>query len=527
MKRKVVVCDHIHDKGIEILRNAKDVDLDIAYDEPKDKLYDRLGEAELAITRSSTPVDQRFLEASKKLKYVIRAGVGVDNVDIEACSKRGIVVMNIPTANTIAAVEMTMCHLVCSVRSFINANNELKDKRVWKRENWYGTELLGKKLGVIGFGNIGSRVAVRAQGFGMQIVAFDPFIQPSKVTALGMTYTNDFDDILACDIITIHTPKNKETTNLITSKEIAKMKDGVILINVARGGLYNEDDLVEALKSGKVRFAGLDVFAKEPATAHPLLDLPNVSVTPHLGANTLESQINISIQSAENTLEVIRGVSYPNALNMSIKEGDMPAWGSGYCELMQRMAFLSAQVLRGTIRSIAVSASGEVAQYLDSLGVFATVGALNKALAEKINYVNAPFIASERGIEVSTRNEGGESPYKNFVTVRLNSDNESVYISGILLGNESPRIIDVNGFDMDVIPKGKMILFKNNDVPGVIGKVGTLLGNHQINIADFRLGRDRTGHAMALILVDNDVPQTVLSALEALPEAIRVSYAEL
>ncbi|MDR1911943.1 MAG: phosphoglycerate dehydrogenase [Helicobacteraceae bacterium] len=527
MKQKVIICDHIHEKGVEILKNAKEVDLTIAYDAPKEKLFDTLGEAELAITRSSTPVDTKFLNAAKKLKYVIRAGVGVDNVDIDECSKRGIVVMNVPTANTIAAVEMTMCHLVCSARSFVNAHNELKEKRVWKRENWYGTELLGKKLGVIGFGNIGAKVAIRAQAFGMEIIAFDPYVQPSKVTSLGMTFTTNFDDILACDIITIHTPKNKETTNIITAKEIAKMKDGVILINVARGGLYNEDDLVAALKSGKARFAGLDVFAKEPSTDHPLLDLPNVSVTPHLGANTIESQINISVQSAENALEVLRGVSYPNALNLPIKEGAMPAWASAYCELTQRMAFLAAQTLKSSIRSISVSANGEVAEFLESLGVFATVGALNKAIAEKVNYVNAPFVAKERGLEITTRIDEGESPYKNLVTVRASDDNESVYISGILFGNESPRIVDINGFDMDVLPKGKMILFKNNDLPGVIGKVGTLLGDNKINIADFRLGRDKFGKAMALIIVDNDVSRNVLDALAALPEAIRVSYAEL
>ncbi|MDR2639129.1 MAG: phosphoglycerate dehydrogenase [Helicobacteraceae bacterium] len=527
MKQKVIVCDHIHDRGVEILRNAKDIDLLVAYDAPKSELFGALRDAELAITRSSTPVDTKFLDAAKKLKYVIRAGVGVDNVDIDECSKRGVVVMNVPTANTIAAVEMTMCHLVCSARSFVYAHNELKEKRVWKRENWYGTELFGKSLGVIGFGNIGAKVAVRAQAFGMDIVAFDPYIQPNKVTSLGMTYTTSFDDILACDIITIHTPKNKETTNIITAKEIAKMKDGVILINVARGGLYNESDLVEALKSGKVRFAGIDVFSKEPATDNPLLDLPNVSVTPHLGANTVESQINIAVQSAENALEVLRGASYPNALNLPIKEGAIPAWASGYCELTQRMAFLAAQTLKSSIRSVVVGASGEAANYLESFGVFATVGALNKSIAEKVNYVNAPFVAKERGLEVSTRKDDGESPYKNLVTVRVSDDSESVNISGVLFGDESPRIVDINGFDMDVSPKGKMILFKNNDVPGVIGKVGTLLGDAKINIADFRLGRDKFGKAMALIIVDNEPPRSALDALAALPEAVAVAYAEL
>lgn len=527
MKKKVIVCDHIHSKGIDILKESKEIDLVVAYDVPKDELYPLLADADLAITRSSTPVDERFLNSAKNLKYLIRAGVGVDNVDIDTCSKLGIVVMNVPTANTIAAVEMTMCHLVGSVRSFVYAHSELKDKRIWKRENWYGTELYGKKLGVIGFGNIGSRVAMRAKSFEMDIVAYDPYIQPSKVTSLGMRYTTNFDEILSCDIITIHTPKNKETTDMIGKKEIAKMKDGVILINVARGGLYNEEALVEGLKSGKVRFAGLDVFDKEPATDHPLLDLPNVTVTPHLGANTLESQINISVQAAENAIEVIRGSAYPNALNLPAKDGATPEWASGYFDLAQRIAFLAAQILSGAPRSLDVSAHGEVAEYLEGLTTFATVGALREAVEDRVNYINGPFVAKERGLDITSSVDSGDTGYKNLITIRVSTDKDSVEISGTIFGDESARIVDINGFDMDISPKGKMILFYNNDVPGVIGNVGTLLGNRSINIADFRLGRNRSGKAMALILVDNDVPNSVLDELANLPEAISVAYAEI
>ena len=328
--KKVVVCDHIHNDGIEILKKATDINLVIAYDVPKDELLNVVADAQLVITRSSTPVDQKFLDHAKELESIIRAGVGVDNVDINACSKRGIVVMNIPTANTIAAVELTMAHMLSSVRTFPYAHSELKDQRVWKRENWYGTELMGKKLGIIGFGNIGSRVGIRSKAFGMDVYAYDPYIQPSKATDVGVKYTKDFEDILSCDIITIHTPKNKETINYITKNEIAKMKDGVILINCARGGLYNEEDLYEALKSKKVAFAGMDVFVKEPATDNKLLDLDNIVVTPHLGANTKESQVKIATQAATNALDVVRGVSFPNALNLPIKEGEVSDWAESF-----------------------------------------------------------------------------------------------------------------------------------------------------------------------------------------------------
>lgn len=277
--KTIIVCDAIHPVGFELLKKEQDINVIDAVNTPKDELLKILGEADVAITRSSTEVNEAFLEAGKKLKAIVRAGVGVDNVDVDGCSRRGIIAMNVPTANTIAAVELTMAHMLAAARSLECAHNDLKLDRIWKREKWYGVELFKKKLGVIGFGNIGSRVAARAKAFGMDIIAYDPYIDPSKVIDMGGTYTKNFDDILACDFITIHTPKTKETTDMIGAKEIAKMKDGVRLINCARGGLYNEEALYEGLKSGKVAFAGIDVFTKEPATSHPLLDLNNVSVT--------------------------------------------------------------------------------------------------------------------------------------------------------------------------------------------------------------------------------------------------------
>ncbi|MBD3843952.1 MAG: phosphoglycerate dehydrogenase, partial [Campylobacterales bacterium] len=324
-KKTIVVCDHIHEKGLKILQQDSDIIMINAADEPKDKLVrEILPQADVAITRSSTDVDDFFLEHGTKLTSIVRAGVGVDNVDIDACSKKGIVVMNVPTANTIAAVELTMTHMLSCARSFPYAHNNLKLDRVWRRQDWYGTELFGKKLGIIGFGNIGSRVGKRAKAFEMDVIAYDPYIDPTKATNLDIDYTTNFDDILACDIITIHTPKTEETIGMIGAKEIAKMKDGVILINCARGGLYEEQALLDGLKSGKIAKAGIDVFNKEPATDHPLLDLNNVTVTPHLGANTLESQENIAIQSAENAILAAKNIAFPNALNLPIKENEMP-----------------------------------------------------------------------------------------------------------------------------------------------------------------------------------------------------------
>ena len=245
MATKIVVCDHIHKSGLDLLKSQKNITSQDLSPLPKDELLNNLKECEVAITRSSKDVDSAFLEAAPNVRAIVRAGVGVDNVDIESCSKKGIVVMNVPTANTIAAVELTMAHLINAVRSFPGANHQLKNERKWKREDWYGTELKGKKLGVIGFGNIGSRVAKRAKAFEMEVLAYDPYVSASVALDAGIKYTTKFDEILACDIITIHTPKNNETKNMITKQEIAKCKDGVIFINCARGGLYNEEYLMK------------------------------------------------------------------------------------------------------------------------------------------------------------------------------------------------------------------------------------------------------------------------------------------
>jgi D-3-phosphoglycerate dehydrogenase len=352
-KLTIVVCDHIHPKGLDILANDSQIELINAADEPKERLIKEIiPKATVAITRSSTDVDQFFLDNATHVKAVVRAGVGVDNVDIEGCSKKGIVVMNVPTANTIAAVELTMTHMLSCVRKFPYAHNNLKIDRVWRRQDWYGTELKDKKLGIIGFGNIGSRVGKRAKAFEMDIVVYDPYIDPRKATDLDITYTTNFNDILDCDIITIHTPKNQETIGMIDSKEITKMRDGVVLINCARGGLYSEEALLEGLRSKKIAMAGIDVFDKEPATNHPFLDLDNVTVTPHLGANTKESQQNIAIQAAENAIASAKGISFPNALNLPIKESELPNFLRPYLELIQKMGHLSSQATRESIKSM-------------------------------------------------------------------------------------------------------------------------------------------------------------------------------
>ena len=524
-KITVVVCDHIHQKGLDILANDADINLINAADEPKEKLISEIIPlADVAITRSSTDVDQFFLDNATNVKAVVRAGVGVDNVDINGCSKKGIVVMNVPTANTIAAVELTMTHMLSCVRQFPYAHNNLKLDRVWRRQDWYGTELKDKKLGIIGFGNIGSRVGKRAKAFEMDIVAYDPYINSSKVTDCDMTYTKNFDDILACDIITIHTPKNEETIGMIGKEEIAKMKDGVVLINCARGGLYNEEALLEGLTSGKIHMAGIDVFNKEPATDHPLLDLNNVTVTPHLGANTKESQQNIAIQAAENAIASAKGIAYPNALNLPIKENELPDFVRPYLELIQKMGHMSAQATKSSIKSIKIITEGAISDYIDSLTTFATVGILTESLEDTVNYVNAEFVAQERNINLVKDVKANNSGLSNKITIKLTTENGTFTVAGTVLGEQAQRIIEIDGYMLDLEPKGKMILFRNTDVPGVIGDVGHIISSHNLNISDFRLGRDKNAQALAVVKVDGDVTKQVLTELSNLETCLHVSY---
>ncbi len=521
---KVVVCDPIHPAGFEILKNAKDIELVDASRTPKDELLKIIEDAEGVITRSPTPVDEKFLLHAKNLKSVVRAGVGVDNVDMEAASKRGVIIMNVPTANTLAAVELTMAHLLTAARSFTNAVWNLKKDHEWNREKWLGIELAGKKLGIIGFGNIGSRVALRAKALEMDVIAFDPYIDPSKATDLGCKYTTDFEEILKCDFITIHTPKTKETINMITKKEIEKMKDGVVLINCARGGLYNEEDVADALQSGKIAWLGIDVFNKEPLHEHPFFELENVSVTPHIGANTKESQERIAVQAAEGIIEALRGSSYPNALNLPINTANTPEWVIKYLELSQKMGYILSQIINKSIKKVKVNLSGDISKEDKSVLTFTLVGLLQN-ITENVNYVNAEFIATEKDIVSETKEIKNET-YKNLVNIKVITDDGEYSISGTMLEN-NPRIIEFKGFDLEFEPKGKMIFFKNTDVPGVIGEIGMTLAKQNINIADFRLGRNKEDQAMAVIIVDNDVNENVLNELRSLKAALSVGYAEI
>ena len=523
MKYKIAVCDHIHDDGIAILSACNEVELidisSLSFEEKLEKITNMQG----IITRSSTPVNKTLLGHATALKSIVRAGVGVDNVDIDACSRRGIVVMNVPTSNTLAAVELTMTHMLSCVRNFVNCNVELKSGS-WNRENWYGTELYEKKLGVIGFGNIGSRVAVRAKAFGMNIVAYDPYIPSSKVTSLDMIYTDNFEDILQCDIITIHTPKNTETTNMIAKSELAKLKENAILINCARGGLVNELDLLEVLRTKKIRMAGIDVFDKEPANKHPFLALDNTTTTPHIGANTLESQRRVAISAAGQIINAVKGIAYKDALNLPIS--DIPKEMQAYFDLSQKMGFFASFLTKNQPKIIRLEAAGKIKEHAEALLTFGAVGALRNMI-DNVNHVNAQYVAKEKDITLECTTKEQEGTFLNKLTLELICENRTVKISGTIFDDDIERIISIDDFEVDVNPKGNMILFKNTDIAGVVGQLGNILAKYDVNIADMRLGRNKDKQALAVMTVDEKVSSEILHELKLIPACLALGYVEL
>ncbi len=523
-KKTIIVCDHIHKLGLDKLSSLEDVHY-INISDDKENLYAHIKKANVVITRSSTPVDEKFLQEADNLESIVRAGVGIDNIDVDACTKRGVVVMNVPTANTIAAVELTLCHLTSCARAFPYAHNAFKNDRIWKREDWYGSELKDKQLGVIGFGNIGSKVAIRAKAFDMKVVVYDPYIDSKKVNDVNMIYTDNFNDIIKSDIITIHTPKNEETIDMISKKEIEQMKDGVILINCARGGLYNEDDLYDALKSGKVRFAGMDVFNEEPSINNKLLDLDNVIATPHLGANTKESQKNISLDAVNQAILAVRGISYENAFNMAVNVNDIDEDLNAYPSFVQKMAFLCTEFGKENIKKIELGTFGDVSKLSESLLACACVGAIRHN-HEHINYVNYEIVAKELGIELTSNTEIKKHSHYNEVSVRITFASRTVSILGTTIGDNIEHIISIDDYVLDFEPKGKVIFFKNSNVLGVVGEFGTFLGNEGININDLAIGM-KEGSALAAINVDTKVSKEALEKLKKLEACISVRYIEL
>ncbi|SNR76646.1 phosphoglycerate dehydrogenase [Desulfurobacterium atlanticum] len=527
---KVLVTEHIAEPGIEILRNQPDVEL--TYDPELfrdfEKILQIIPEYDAIITRSGTPVNKELLSKAEKLKVIGRAGVGVDNIDLDEASRRGILVVNAPTGNTLAATEHTMGMMIAAARQIPQAHNSLKIERRWDRKKFMGVELAGKTLGIIGFGRIGSRVGIRAKAFDMKVIAYDPYIKKEKAEKLGVELLDSLDELLErADVITVHTPLTDETRNMITRKEIEKMKDGVILLNIARGGIINEQDLYEALKSGKVRAAAVDVFVKEPANDNILLDAPNIIVTPHIGANTFESQTNVAVIIANQVLAALRGEEVEFAVNAPFEETTakvMKPW----MELAEKLGLFAVQVACARSKEIVIEYIGDLGEDVKAFTAAFLKGFLSKIVDIPVNYINAPFLAKERGLRiVEVRKEEGTN-FKRLMRVACEIDGKRFSVAGTVMEGKFPKIVEINNFLFDLVPSGRLLIIKNIDVPGVIGKMGSILGKHNVNIAGFQLGRVGRGkEAKAIILVDDEVPAAAMEEISKLPEIMEVQKVDL
>lgn len=514
---KVLVSDKLAQEGVDILRQVADVDVKTGLSE--DELCGIIGEYDGLVIRSSTQVTAKVLEAAKNLKIIGRAGVGVDNVDVPVATEKGVIVVNSPGGNTIAAAELTVAMLLSLSRNIPQAHCSMIAGE-WNRSKYVGNEVYKKTLGVLGLGKIGQEVAKRCQSFGMKVIAYDPFIAQEVADAMGVELL-DLDECLKrSDYITLHLPKNKETLGMISTKQFEMMKDGVRIINVARGGIIDDDALIAALKSGKVAGAALDVYISEPPDfSSELFKLPNVVATPHLGASTEEAQTNVAIDVAEQIVDVFQGRAPRSAVNMPALAPEVLAAVQPFLPLAERIASLGVQTLDGRPCQIEIRYSGELANLeTGPITRAVLVGLLKPIVGDVVNPVNAPILAKSRGLEVveSKTPEGGD--YASLLTVSLKTDKGINEISGTLFGAKDMRVVRMGGFPMDLVPEGVIIVAPHKDKPGIIGQVGTLLGNESINIASMYVGRKTQGESAIMVLnVDAEVPAQVMDKIAQIP----------
>jgi D-3-phosphoglycerate dehydrogenase / 2-oxoglutarate reductase len=507
---RVLVREPIADAGVELLRERFDVDVDANGD-----LGATLGDYDAIVIRSGTKLTAELLQQAERLKVIGRAGVGVDNVDVEAATRRGIVVANAPESTVTSAAEHTIGLLVALARSIPQAHASLKQGR-WERSAWGGVELEGKTLGVLGFGRIGQQVARRALGLGMRVVAFDPFVARERFRELGAERAEGADDVLAAaEFLTLHLPLTSETRGFLDREAIAKLPDGARVINAARGELVDEDALVAALRAGKLAAAAIDVFSQEPYSG-PLLELDNVVVTPHLAASTEEAQDRAGVIVAEQVAAALEGAVVTNAVNIpSIGAEDLEVLGP-FIPLTAKLGRLAMELAEGRAERIKLSYYGALSGYDTRL---LTVAALNGAFQghsdQPVNYVNAPVIAAERGIEVSEERRRGSRDFTNLVRVEVGSDGDEIRAAGTIIGNENRHwLVNALGFELEMELAPLMVFFRYDDVPGVIGRVGTLFGEAGVNIANMAVSRTRRGgKALMALSLDTEPPEELVATV--------------
>lgn len=509
---RILVAEKIAASGLAMLREAGHEAVDLA-GAPREKLLAELAGADALLVRSATKVDAELLAAGLRLSVVARAGVGVDNVDVPAATARGILVLNAPTANVVSAVEHTFALLLALLRRVPEAAGSMA-RGQWEKAKFLGSELAGKTLGIVGLGQVGSRVAARARAFEAKVIGHDPYLPAERAKEMGVDLLSLPELLSRSDIVTLHATVVGKGKPLIGREEIARMKKGAILVNVARGALVDGAALVAALRAGHLAGAALDVFEPEPPDpADPLRKLPNVIATPHLGASTVEAQERVARQTIEGLLAALSGSSYVPAVNLPFRGPADPAGAVAWMRLAERTARFAAALGAERLASLAVETSGLPEDLLRPVAVAAVKGALEGHSPETVNFVNALHVARERGLAVSeTRREDGGN-YARSIRLTLSAAASAVTAEATLYSGREARVVEVDGLPLEFKPEGTVVYLKNRDVPGVVGAVGTILGEGGVNIANFSLARGAGDRAVAVIAVDSPPPAAVLERL--------------
>ncbi|TBL79783.1 phosphoglycerate dehydrogenase [Paenibacillus thalictri] len=520
---KVLVMDGISDMGIQMLYDADDVAVEKKNGLSEDELVAIIGEYDALLVRSQTKVTDRIMSASSKLKVVGRAGVGVDNIDLEAATKRGIVVINAPDGNTIATCELTFAMMMAVARSIPQAYKKTVSGE-WDRKTFVGVELRNKVLGVVGMGRIGSEVAKRAKVFGMDVIGYDPFLTEDRAEKIGVKLGSVEDICRNADFITVHTPLTNETRHMIARPQFEIMRKGVRIINCARGGIIDEKALVEAIAEGIVAGAAFDVYEQEPPTSdHPFLNNPKIIVTPHLGASTIEAQENVAIDVSEEVLHILRDEPFKNAVNIPPVPASVMHKLQPYFNLGDKIGLFLGQIVDGAVQEIVINFSGELMDVdISPLTRYIVKGIFTNKL-EGVNIINAMHFAKTRGINITVQKSSASKSFTNLVSVTVKTQKEEKTVAGTLLTGYGERIVQLDQYPVDIPPEGNLLLISHNDKPGIVGKVGTLLGTNDVNIATMQVGRKVIGGSAVMILTtDKPASQDVMEQLAKLPDLTNV-----
>ena len=526
---KILVSDPLAEEGLKILKEVREFQVDVKTELKPEALKETIKDYDALIVRSATKVTKDVIEAARQLKVIGRAGVGLDNVDLEAATQKGIIVMNTPAGNTISTAEHTMSMVLALSRNIPQANASTK-KGEWKRSKFMGVELYNKTLGIVGLGRIGREVAKRALSFGMKVLAYDPFLSREVAGDLGIEITELKELLERSDYITVHTPLTEETKYILSTKEFTAMKKGVRVINCARGGILDEAALINAIKEGKVAGAAIDVFEKEPLSADSeLLNLDNIILTPHLGASTEEAQVNVAIEVAEIVRDALLGRGIRNAANYPSLEAEVYKILDPYINLSEKLGIFLAQLVEGRYQELNINYSGDIAKHdLSPLTMALAKGILSPILKETVNFVNATSLAKERGIKLKEAKSSTEEEFVNAVQLEIKTDKETKKITGTLSSNKQPRIVKIDGYYVELSPVGELIFIQNWDRPGIIGNLGTLLGKHNINIAAMTFGRDKPGgRAISVLNVDSPISPEILDKIKKIENILNVKVIKL